>query len=133
MLTMKTIQAEGKGTLTEITEAVKIIVRDSGIREGLAIVYTPDPDAGILCTSLYDPKVHEDIIDDFTRIWPARDNFHYSGSTVKGAAHAKSAVAGVGKDFIISDGELQLGGSQGIFFAEYCEPVSRVYYVKVFG
>lgn len=133
MLEKRTIQASRKGELMEITEEVKKIVAESGISSGIVVVSTPDIDAGILCTSFYDPKGHEDIIDDFVRIWPARDNFHFQGTVTEGAAHSKSSVAGQSMDFILENGEMQLGGSQGIFFAEYCEPRQREYIVKVFG
>jgi len=133
MFEKRTIQADRKGVLVEITQEVKDIVAASGITTGIAVVYTPSIDAGILCTSFYDPKGHEDIIDDFVRIWPARDNFHFQGSVTQGAAHSKSSVAGQSMDFIVEAGQLALGGSQGIFFAEYCEPCQREYIVKVFG
>ena len=133
MFVKKTIQADRKGVLIEITDSVKEIVASSGIQSGIVVVSTPHADAGILCTSFYDPLGHEDIIDDFTRIWPSRDNFHYDGTVTKGAAHAKAAVAGQSFDIILENGEMQLGGSQGIFFAEYCEPCVREYAVKVFG
>lgn len=133
MFQIKKTQAERKGALLEITESVREAVKESGIDQGVVVVSTPYVDAGILCTSFHDPKGHEDIMDDFGRIWPARDNFHYDGSVVKGAAHGKSAVAGTAMDFIVEGGELLLGDSQGIFLAEYCEPKLREYQVKVFG
>lgn len=68
MFQTRTIQAQQKGMLAEITEYVKETVRASGIRQGIAVVSTPHADAGILCTSFYDPKGHEDIMDDFVRI-----------------------------------------------------------------
>ena len=133
MFEKRTIQADHKGRLVEITESVKEIVAASGVKTGMAVVCTPDVDAGVLITSFYDPKGHEDIIDDFVRIWPARDNFHFEGSVTEGAAHSKSSIAGQSLDFIIENGEMALGGSQGIFFAEYADPRPREYYVKVFG
>lgn len=133
MLKTKTVQADRKGMLVEITDSVKEMVLQSGIKSGVAIVSIPDVDAGVLITSFYDPKGHEDIIDDFVRIWPARDNFNFAGSVTQGAAHAKSSVAGQALDFIVEDGVLQLGGSQGIFLAEYAEPRARTYCVKVLG
>lgn len=133
MFLIKKTLAERKGVLLEITESVRTVVEESGIDQGVVVVSTPYVDAGILCTSFFDPKGHEDIMDDFGRIWPARDNFYYDGSVVKGAAHGKSAVAGTAMDFIVDGGELMLGDSQGIFLAEYCEPEPREYQVKVFG
>ena len=86
MFTTRSIRTLKKGSLVEITEEVQKIVAQSGIVHGVAVVRTPDTDAGILCTSFYDPKGHEDIIDDFTRIFPARDNFHRQESVTHCAA-----------------------------------------------
>ncbi len=133
MLEKRIVQADHKGMLVEITDSVREIVAASGVRSGVAVVSTPDVDAGVLITSFYDPKGHEDIIDDFVRIWPARDNFHFEGEVAEGAAHSKSSIAGQSVDFIVEDGELKLGGSQGIFFAEYAAPRAREYRVAVFG
>lgn len=133
MFQTRIIQTQRSGELIEITDAVREMVRRSGIRQGVVVVSTPDADAGILCTSFHDPKGHEDILDDFERIWPARTAFHFTGSMVKGAAHGKSATAGACMDFIVEAGQLALGDSQGIFFAEYCESQPREYQVKVFG
>ncbi|NLO85457.1 MAG: YjbQ family protein [Clostridiales bacterium] len=133
MYTVETIQADKAGTLVEITERVKEIVALSGVKSGIAVINTPYDDAGILCTSFYDPKGHEDIIDDFNRIWPARNDFHCKSDAVRCAAHSKAAVGKQSMDFIVEDGELKLGGSQGIFFAEYCEPSKREYTVTLLG
>jgi secondary thiamine-phosphate synthase enzyme len=127
------IQAPKDSSLVEITQQVTEIVENSGVSSGIVTVMTPHTDTGILCTSFYDPKGHEDIIDDFTRIFPARDNFHYGGAVREGAAHSKASVAGMSMDFILENGKLELGGSQGIFFAEYCKSQPRTYYVTVFG
>lgn len=127
------VETPKKGSLVEITEAVKAAVTESGEKEGLVIVMTPDTDAGILMTSFYDPKGHEDIIDDFTRIFPARDNFYFKGGVTEAAAHSMAAVAGQSLDVILHGGELCLGGSQGIFLGEYTGAGTREYVVTVMG
>lgn len=104
---------------------------ESGVQDGMVVVMTTDVNASILITSFYDSKGHEDIIDDFVRIFPARDNFHFGGSVTDGAAHSMSSVTGQTAEFILSEGEMKLGGSQGIFFAEYSGAKTREYLVKI--
>lgn len=133
MFAEKTLCAEHRDELIEITDAVRELVADSGVTEGVALVGTGDPDAGLLITSYFDKKGHEDICDDFVRIWPARDNFRFEGPVAEGAAHSKASVAGQVLDLIVTDGTLQLGRSQGLFFAEYNQPRPRSYWVKIFG
>ena len=42
-----------------------------------------------------------------------------------------SSVTGQTAEFILSEGEMKLGGSQGIFFAEYSGAKTREYLVKI--
>lgn len=133
MLRKKTINTRQPFQLIEITDEVREIVEASSIKQGLCIVHALDIDTGILITSFYDPKGHEDILDDWETLIPARNNFHFHGSLTEGAAHVKSAVGGVSRDLIIENGTLELGGSQGIFFAEYNGPRHREYHIKVLG
>lgn len=132
MYTEKIVQTQS-GFLLEITESVKQTIAESGVKHGLAVVSVLAADAGILCTSFYDTKGHEDIIDDFNRIWPARLDYNLNNDPWKAAAQSKVAVGGQTMDFIVADGELKLGGSQGIFLAEYCEGKQRSYAIMVFG
>ncbi len=132
MYTEKMIQTQ-KRSLLEITESVKQVVTESGVKQGVAVVSAPTVDAGILCTSFYDKKGHEDIMDDFNRIWPARLDYDGADDPWQAAAQSKAAVAGQTMDFIVADGELKLGDSQGIFFAEYCGGQQRRYTIMVFG
>lgn len=129
----RTIQTTNRGNLVELTDEVKMIVAESGIRHGVAVVSTPESGAGILCTSFYDPKGHEDIIEDFNRIWPARLDFQSTGDPWEIAADSKASVAGQSMDLIVEDAALKLGGSQGIFLAEYGTGQKRIYAVTVLG
>lgn len=133
MYTTRKIETPAKGTLVELTPVIQETVAQSGIRQGIAVVRTRDTDAGILCTSFYDPKGHEDIMDDFTRIFPARDNFFCAKDVTTCAAHSKASVAGMSMDLIVEDGQLVLGSSQGIFLAEYCGPRMREYDIVILG
>ena len=121
------------GSLVDITEDVKKIVTGSGVCHGVAVVSTAESGAGIACTSSCDCKVHEDIVDDFNRVYPARLDFMTQDDPWRTAAHCKAAVAGQSVDFIIEDGNPILGDSQGIYFAEYYTGRERSYAVTVLG
>ena len=119
--------------LADITTEVKNAVAQSGISDGLCVVYTKEVSAAIVVSSPQDEKIHEDIMDDMERIFPARDNFHFSGAVGQGAAHGKSAVCGTSRDFIIADGQLALGNCEGIYLAEFAGPAKREYAIKLLG
>lgn len=129
MLVKKSVKTDKPG-LYEITEEVKAAIAESGIKEGLCVVCSTDADAAVMVTSFWDPKGHEDIIDDYNRVMPARLDYGFEPCKVKAAAHSKSAVTGTSLDVIISAGEAVLGHSQGIFIAEFIGGKDRPFLIK---
>lgn len=115
-----------------ITDEVKKIVRESGVQDGVCIVYTPHTTAGLTLTSFWDPAGFEDLQDEICRMIPTRIDFKHQHDTPQDAAgHVKSSLMGISLSLIVSGGELLLGSSQGIYFLEFDGPRNREYYVKV--
>lgn len=114
----ETIKTQKAG-LYDITESVTRAIEASNIKEGLCVVFAPDIEAGILVTAKDDARIYEDIMDDYTRIFPARNNYEFDGCMDKAAAHSKSAIAGVSLDVIIHEGKAALGERQHIVLADY--------------
>ncbi len=104
--------------LCDITGQVKEAVAQSGVREGVCVVCSKSPTAGVLVTSFWDPLGHEDILDDLERIFPPRTNYAWQGAPEAAAAHSAAALCGRPLDFIIQEGELVLGHSQGIYLLD---------------
>jgi secondary thiamine-phosphate synthase enzyme len=83
-------------------------------------------------TSPWDPRGFEDIQDEISRLIPTRVDFKHQHDTPQDAAgHVKSALMGVSLTFIVDEGRLVLGSSQGIYFVEFDGPRKRQVYVKV--
>ena len=132
MLIKKTIKTEASG-LYDITAEVKAAVAGSGIKEGLCVVYCADADTALMLAPAGDAKAHEDILDDYNRIFPPRLDYGFDGCKYKAAAHAKTAVTGSSVDVIISGGEAVLDEAQGIFIAEFLKDKERAYFIKCLG
>ena len=116
-----------------VLDEVKEIVAESGVKEGMCLVYNPHSTAGLFVNSHLDPKTPEDILGEWDRIIPTRFDFKHQFDTPSDAAgHVKSALMGIEASFIIHEGELVLGHSQGIVFAEFDGPRERRVFVKVF-
>lgn len=116
----------------DITESVKKTVEESGIKEGLCVVYNPHSTAGITVFSPWDPDGFIDLDEEIRRLIPTRIDFKHQHDTPQDAAgHVKSALIGISNTFIVTDGKLLLGGSQGIYFLEFDGPRKREYIVKV--
>ena len=114
-----------------ITEDVKSTVAESGVQEGMCIVYNPHTTASLAVTSFWEPAGFEDLHDEICRLIPTKVDFKHQHDTPQDAAgHVKSAIVGISQTFIIHEGKLVLGGSQGIFFLEFDGPRKRQFIVK---
>lgn len=115
-----------------MTEQVKECVEASGVQEGICIVHTPHTTAGITLTSFWDPNGFEDLQDEICRLIPTRIDFKHQHDTPQDAAgHVKSSLLGTNMTFIVHEGKLLLGHSQGIYFVEFDGPRKREFFVKV--
>jgi secondary thiamine-phosphate synthase enzyme len=118
--------------VVSLTDDVKRFVAESGVESGICVVYTPHTTAGLTVTSFWDPKGFEDLQDELRRLIPTRVDFKHQHDTPEDAAgHVKSSLVGTSLSFIVHEGKLLLGHSQGIFFAEFDGPREREYFVKV--
>ena len=121
-----------KDDVFDITEEVRKYANESGVQEGIVVVYTAHTTASICVTSKMDPAGFDDLRDEINRLIPTRIDFKHQFDTPSDAAgHIKSSLIGVSMTFIITGGKLLLCGSQGIYFLEHDGPRKRSYYVKV--
>ena len=116
----------------DITAEVKKTVEESGVQEGICLVYNPHSTAGLTVFSPWDPDGFADLDDEIRRLIPTRIDFKHQHDTPQDAAgHVKSALLGVSQTFIVHQGKLLTGGSQAIYFLEFDGPRNREFYVKV--
>lgn len=128
MLQQYSLKTASEG-FTNITETVKKSVAESGIKDGICLVYCPHTTAGITINENADPDVIHDILLGLSCALPDRPEFrHAEGNST---AHLKASYVGSSVTVIINDGQLVLGRWQGIYFCEFDGPRSRNYYVKV--
>jgi secondary thiamine-phosphate synthase enzyme len=127
-------RTETRQELVNVTEAVRAIVEDSGVQEGMCFVYCPHTTAGLTINSYMDPMTPKDIVHELDRIVPTRVDFFHTVDTPSDASgHVKATLAGTDQMVIIHEGKLMLGHSQGILFAEFDGPRNRQVFVKVLG
>ena len=118
--------------LVNVMNQVKEILSKSGVQEGMCYIYCPHTTAGLLVNSYLDPNTPKDITFELDRIVPTRvDFFHMNDTPSDASGHVKSSLVGVDLSFIVHEGKLMLGYSQGILFAEFDGPRDREVYVKV--
>lgn len=113
----------------KITREVQQIVEESGVKEGICVVYCPHTTAGVTINENADPDVVRDLTLALNTISPDRAEYrHAEGNS---AAHVKTLLTGNSITLIISHGRLALGTWQGIYFAEYDGPRNRNVLIKI--
>jgi secondary thiamine-phosphate synthase enzyme len=125
------IKTSRRVELVNITAEVADAVRESGVAEGVAVVYVPHTTAGVTINEAADPDVAKDIERTLSRLVP--EDGGYTHSEGNSDAHVKSALVGSSVQIPIIGGRLALGAWQGIFFCEFDGPRSREIYVTVLG
>jgi secondary thiamine-phosphate synthase enzyme len=116
--------------MIDITGEVQQLVKRSGVKDGLCVVYIPHTTAGITINESADPAVKADILMESAKFVPEHDR-GYRHSEGNSAGHIKSTVFGSSVHLIIANGSLVLGTWQGIFFCEFDGPRRRRVHVKV--
>ncbi|MCL1863005.1 MAG: secondary thiamine-phosphate synthase enzyme YjbQ [Defluviitaleaceae bacterium] len=120
-----------KENFYNITSSVRQIVSESGVKNGIAVVFCPHTTAGITINENADPDVIPDMLLGLSKAYPDRAEFrHGEGNS---AAHLKATAVGSGVTIIIADGKPVLGTWQGIYFCEFDAPRNRRYFVQVMG
>lgn len=116
--------------MRDITREVRSLVKNSGIVNGLAVIYCPHTTAGITINENADPDVKHDVLLRLDEVYPWEHPKyrHAEGNT---ASHLKAITTGSSQTVIIQDGDLVLGRWQGIYFCEFDGPRQRRYVVKL--
>lgn len=128
---MQTIHVKSKSRtdMVEITEEVKKCVQERGVDSGILLLYVPHTTGAVTITEYQDPHVMEDILDSINKLVPFEDGYkHEEGNS---AAHIKSSLFNFSLEMIIHEGELVIGGFQGIYFCEFDGPRDRKVHVKI--
>ncbi len=113
----------------DITAEVARAVRDTGVRDGLCLVWCPHTTAAITVNENSDPDVPADLLMGLDRVVDARWPFrHREGNS---DAHLKSTLVGCGKTIAVRGGDLRLGTWQAIWFCEFDGPRSRAVEITV--
>jgi len=131
MLRTLTIKTNKKQEIIDITEKVKSIVSESGVKEGFCIIFTPHSTAGIIINENYDKNLCYDILDKLEEFIPVYGNYRHNKIDNNAHAHIKASLIGPTKTAIIKNGQLLLGTWQGIALAEFDGPRVRNIFIKI--
>ncbi|MCR5789450.1 MAG: secondary thiamine-phosphate synthase enzyme YjbQ [Lachnospiraceae bacterium] len=115
--------------MIDITRQVQQTVSESGVKDGLCIVFIPHTTAAVTINENADPDVQTDFMKEINKIVPWEDGYlHMEGNA---AAHLKASMMGFSETIIINEGRLVLGTWQGIYFLEYDGARNRKVIIKI--
>lgn len=115
--------------MLDITRQVQQAVTESGVPDGICIIFVPHTTAAVTINENADPDVQTDFMKEINKIVPWEDGYlHMEGNA---AAHLKASMMGFSETVIIKDNRLVLGTWQGIYFLEYDGARNRKVIVKI--
>jgi secondary thiamine-phosphate synthase enzyme len=104
-------------------------LQQSGVKDGIMVVYCPHTTAAITINENADPDVKLDLKLGLDETFPNKKEYvHMEGNS---DGHMKSSVVGVSETLIISEGHLIFGTWQSVYFSEFDGPRRRTFYVKI--
>ena len=114
----------------DVTGLVSEAVSQSGVCDGVCVVYVPHTTCAVTVNENADPDVQADILASLRSQVGDVGFTHVEGNS---AAHVKSSLFGCSQSFLVEGGRLVLGRWQGIFLCEFDGPRRRRLLVKVLG
>lgn len=116
-----------------ITEKVEVLVKKSGVRDGMVLVSAMHITAGIYVNDAENGLI-QDIDEWLERLCPYREDYrhHHTGET-NGDSHLKNLLIGHQQVIPITNGRLDLGPWEQIYYAEFDGQRRKRVIAKIFG
>ncbi len=128
-----TFHTKSKRDYINITGEVSTALGKSGIRDGMILVSAMHITAGVYVNDAEDGLI-SDIDDWLEQLAPFRENYrHHRTGETNGDAHLKSLIAHHQVIVPVTDGKLDLGPWQQVYYAEFDGRRPKRVLIKVMG
>jgi secondary thiamine-phosphate synthase enzyme len=119
--------------LVDITYEVEKAVAESGVANGLCLVFAPHATAAVIANE-HERGLMNDILRKFAEEFPDDGAWEHNRIDDNAAAHLASAFVGSARIFPVKDGRIVRGTWQNIFLVELDGPrASRRVVIEVIG
>ncbi|MCJ7812147.1 secondary thiamine-phosphate synthase enzyme YjbQ [bacterium] len=126
-------ETDKKRELINITSSVEQAVSKCGIQEGMVLVSAMHITAGVIVND-HEPGLWQDIDEWIELMAPFKENYlHHRTGETNGDAHLKSIITHHQVIVPVTDGRLDLGPWQKIFYAEFDGKRRKRVIMKVMG
>lgn len=118
-----TVDTTEREQLVDITRAVRQKIRESGVQDGVAHLWSLHTTCALTVNEGADPDVARDIVAFLRRLVPQHGDWrHTEGNS---DSHLKTSLVGPGLTLLVERGDLLLGTWQHVFLAEWDGPRTR--------
>jgi len=123
------IQTNSTVQFLRLDSQIDQVIRESGVKNGICVVFVPHTTAGVTINENADPDVVRDMVMELNKVIPAADGYRHSEGN--SAAHIKSTLVGPSLSLIIENGRVIFGTWQSVYFCEFDGPRNRSVFIKV--
>ena len=127
-------KTKGDGDTIDLTDEVRSTLKQSGVKDGMAVVFVPGSTAAIT-TVEYEGGLLKDLKEAFERLVPQGHPYaHNHGGDSNGHAHVRAAIVGPSAAIPIEGGRLTLGTWQQIVLIDFDDrPRAREVVIQIVG
>ena len=124
------IRTNRRVEIIDITSEVQREVERSGVKDGIAVIYTLHTTTAIIINE-NEPGLKEDIVFILDKLVPRGAGYSHDNIDNNADAHLRAILLGNSVVVPVSNGKLDLGTWQRIMFVELDGPRNRRVLVKV--
>jgi len=118
-----TIKTDQPQQMIDITQTVRMVVRESGVTRGICRIFVPHTTAAITINENTDPNVKQDLLNILETMIPSKGKYLHSEGNAH--AHAKTSLVGSSLFVLVESGQLVLGTWQSVYLCEFDGPRTR--------
>ena len=113
------LETKGENDMIDLTDEVQRVVRESGIKEGIACIFVPGS-TGAITSIEYEPGLMKDMPRALERIAPKNEYYHHHETwhDYNGHSHLRASIIGPSLTVPITDGKIVHGTWKQIVFIE---------------
>lgn len=106
--------------LIDITDTLEGVVTQSGLKDGVLTVQTPNNSCAVVALSSEFGTAEKPFLDSLNRLIPLQDGWNFRGYTVRAV---RSALLGTSKSVIIAGGRLLRGAFERFYIVSFSTDV----------
>lgn len=118
------VSTKSREEIVVVTDEVESIVKRSGVKNGIALIYVPHATA-LLTANENEPRLKEDILNKLRSLFPRGAGYRHDEIDDNANAHLANLIVGFHLVMPVVDGRLRRGTWQEIMLIEMDGPRAR--------